>query len=405
MTSLSNFILEKLDTLVVVVNFQGKIEYVNPSVKRVLGYEPQQLIGNSWKLTSDHSVGEVYNLKSNTINLLRQRKNVGQDLSFSTERRLKDTLGRDIWVLWNLSLGPGNSLVGIGQDITERKQSENELRRSHTLMTEKNKEVMDSIRYSQRIQQAILPTPGKLKSCFADAFVLYKPKDIVSGDFYWIFENNGLTFLAAIDCTGHGVPGALMTVLANSLLKTIVRQGTEDPGLILQLLDQGLEEEFNNQGSEHTADGMDIALCVFDFSKNEVSYAGAFRPLVRVRKKGVPDAAPAVGIGRQEYTEFRAARYPIGFYNDITKIFETTVIPFESGDRFYLFSDGYIDQFGGENAGTGGKKFNKKAFRNLLLEVQDLRMDEQEGYLEYAFNNWKQQLEQLDDLLVMGVEI
>lgn len=399
MTSLSNYILEKLDTLVVVINFRGEIEYVNPSIKKVLGYEPQQLIGSSWKLTSENSVHDIYDLKSNTLQLLRQRKTVGKDNSFTTERRLRDTKGRDIWVLWNLSLGPGNSLVGIGQDITERKKAETALQTSHNRMAEKNKEVMDSIRYSQRIQRAILPPPEKLRSCFADAFVLYKPKDIVSGDFYWVHQNDGLTFLAAIDCTGHGVPGALMTVLANSLLKSIVRSGVEDPGTILQLLDEGLAEEFNKQGGVHPADGMDIALCVFDLEANKVRYSGAFRPLVRIR-------------GGKEYTEYRAARYPIGFFNDISKNFETTEIELEKGDRFYLFSDGYIDQFGGEQAGNGqylssgrGKKFNKKSFRNLLLEVQDLQMDEQEGYLEYAFNNWKQQLEQLDDLLVMGVEI
>ncbi len=150
-------------------------------------------------------------------------------------------------------------------------------------------------------------------------------------------------------------------------------------------------EELNLNTENKTPDGMDISLCVFDFEKNILEFSGAFRPLVLVRD--------------YEFIEFKGARYPIGFYNDIEKNFETTQISLVEGDTFYLFSDGYIDQFGGDSTKEGGKKFNKKSFRNLLLDMQNLNLEEQEGYLDYAFNNWKQQFEQTDDVLVMGVKV
>jgi serine phosphatase RsbU (regulator of sigma subunit) len=156
-------------------------------------------------------------------------------------------------------------------------------------------------------------------------------------------------------------------------------------------LDDLLFEEINKQEGPKTSDGMDIALCVFDLEKKVVEFSGAFRPLVLIRNN--------------EYIEFKGARYPIGFFSDITKEFETTVVPLQSGDTFYMFSDGYGDQFGGPEIENGGKKFNKKAFRELLLSMQNMNMEEQEGYLDYSFQNWKQSLEQIDDVLVMGIRV
>lgn len=384
MTTLSTFILEQLDTLVVVINQEGKIQYVNPSVSKILGYQPTQLIGQNWISTTSQTREEVLEIKENTISLLKANP---QQNSFSVERKVKHVNGIIKWILWNLSLSPENTIVGIGQDITERKLSEQKTLTINALLKDKNKELVDSISYSQRIQQAILPRLSLLRSKFKEAFVLYKPKDIISGDFYWYYERNNLVYVAAIDCTGHGVPGALMTILANSLMKNIVRQNTSDPGIILKKLDEYLYEELNLNRENKTPDGMDISLCVFDFEQNTLQFAGAFRPLVLIRDN--------------EFIEFRGARYPIGFYDNIDKNFETTEIQLQKGDSFYLFSDGYVDQFGGEKQ----KKFNKKAFRNLLLDIQYLSLEEQEGYLEYVFNNWKQQEEQTDDVCVIGLKI
>ncbi|MGV3630099.1 MAG: SpoIIE family protein phosphatase [Bacteroidota bacterium] len=388
MTNLSNYILEKLDTLVVVINPSGEISYINQSVKKLLGYEPVKLIGLSWSTKVKNREVLSYEIKKSTLALLRQKKEQLPLSSFASEQVIVDAFGVEKHILWNLSLGPENELIGIGQDISEIKRNENQLLLNNRKLKEKNNEVLDSIAYSQRIQKAILPDQERIRSLFGEAFVLYKPKDIVSGDFYWVHEQNGKVFLAAIDCTGHGVPGALMTVLANSLLRNIVRQDLCDPAEILQRLDEYLFEELNNNSREQTPDGMDIALCVFDRETGILRYSGAFRPLVLVRDG--------------EFIEFKGARYPIGFYKDIEKEFASVEIEVREHDVFYMFSDGFVDQFGGEDVERGGKKLNKKNFRKLLLEVQSFSLEEQEGYLEYVFQNWKQHLPQTDDVLVMG---
>lgn len=387
MTNLSNFILEKLDSLVVVINTKGQITYVNPSVKKLLGFDANSFIGLSWnnavKLTKD----QKSLVKNEGLQVLKVKKQTQAIASFESEQTVIDAFGREKFIRWNLSLTPDNSWLGIGQDVTIRKRNENQLLSKIDQLKEKNKEVIDSINYSSRIQKAILPAISRFKSNFKDAFVLYKPKDIVSGDFYWIHEENNLVFVAAIDCTGHGVSGALMTVLANSLLRNCIRQGLKDPGEILKNLDVLLYEELNANNKEQTPDGMDIALCVFDLEKKEIAFSAAFRPLILIRNN--------------EFIEFRASRFPIGLFDDIVKNFETQIIPYKENDVFYLFSDGYCDQFGGPK----GKKFNKKSFKNLLCEIQAFPFDEQEGYLEYSFNNWKQNLEQVDDVLLMGIKV
>lgn len=384
MTALAEYILEKLDTLVVVVNYTGEINYVSPSVKKVLGYEPEHLIGNAWWKHTRSDQEEANEVKTSMITLLKNNV-VG---THTAERQLKDAKGVSRWILWNMSLGPENTIIGIGHDITERKRNEQQLLLNNRLLKQKNSEIIDSINYSQRLQQAILASPQVLRKRFSEGFILYKPKDIVSGDFYWYYEKGNKVFVAAIDCTGHGVPGALMTILANSLLKNIiVARGVENPAEVLTKLDELLFEEINKQPGQTTPDGMDIALCVFDLENNVLQYSGAFRPLIMYRKG--------------ELTEYKGARYPIGFYSDIVKEFETSTIQLQKDDVFYMFSDGYIDQFGGEK----GKKLNKKGFRDLLSDMEYMSLDEQEGYLEYSFQNWKQHYEQVDDVLVMGIKI
>jgi PAS domain S-box-containing protein len=384
MTNLSTFILEQLDTLLVVFNQQGQIQYVNPSVTKVLGYEPKNMIGKNWLSTSYQSKEEVFEVKENTISLLKS-KTINK--SFTIERKVKHNNGIVKWVVWRISVSPENLIIGIGQDITEQKIEKQKTQATNLLLRNKNKELIDSISYSKRIQQAILPKHSLFQSKFNEAFVLYKPKNIISGDFYWYYERNNLVYVACIDCTGHGVSGALMTILTNSLMKNIIKQNNSDPGLILKILDDYLYDELNLNNENKTPDGFDIALCVFDFENKKLNFSGAFRSLVLIRN--------------MEFIEFKGARYPIGFYDNIDKNFETTETSFLDGDCFYLFSDGYIDQFGGEK----NKKFNKKAFRNLLLEIQYLNLEEQEGYLDYVFNNWKQQNEQTDDICIIGLKI
>lgn len=253
--------------------------------------------------------------------------------------------------------------------------------------TSKNKELTDSLYYAERIQKALGKDPLQLNNYFTDSFIIYRPKDIVSGDFYWFHRREYKVFLVAADCTGHGVPGALMSVIGNNLLReAIVNQNLTDPGRILQTIDKLLGQLFNLETSA-TADGMDLALTVFDFERNEISFAGAFRPLVRVRN--------------QALTEIKGSRFPIGLFDVGFKNFVTQRFDFEEGDQFYIFSDGYNDQFGGPN----NKKLTRKRLYHSLTEIDELPMSAQKKYLEEKFQHWKGNGDQTDDVLLIGIKI
>jgi len=386
MSLVTDSILEKLNSLIVVVNKLGKVEYVSPSAKRILGFEPEQLMGDGWwNLTRDdeHERNDIRELA------LRQLKQDSLAESLPYERLLKTANGAERWILWNTSKGPLNTLVGIGHDITDRKKAEQRLLEKNRELEQHNKDMTDSIQYARGIQNAILPDVNKIKSTFKDAFVLYLPKDVVSGDYYFFYRNKNKVFVAAVDCTGHGVPGALMSIIANGILKeVIIKKGIEEPSEILYALDEELFLALNRQNSEGvTSDGMDVSLGVFDLQANTLSYSGAFRPMLMVRNK--------------ELIEFDPNRYPIGFYGDVEKSFVSRTIALEENDTFYFFTDGYCDQFGGEQK----KKFNRKRFKELLLSAQEMEMEEQESFLQYALLNWRQEEPQMDDILVMGVKI
>jgi PAS domain S-box-containing protein len=385
MSLVTDSILEKLNSLIVVVNKDGKVEYVSPSAKRILGFEPEQLIGEGWwNLTRDND-SERNDIRALALQQLRQDSLLA---SVPYERLLKTASGAERWILWNTSKGPMNTLVGIGHDITDRKKAEQQLISKNKELEQHNKDMVDSILYASRIQEAILPDVQNIKNAFKDAFVLYQPKDVVSGDYYFFYRKKNKVFVAAVDCTGHGVPGALMSIIANGILReVIVKKGLEEPSEILYALDDELYLALNKKdGNDITNDGMDISLGVFDLENNSLSYAGAFRPMLMIRNN--------------EIIEFEANRYPIGFYGDVKKEFSSREVQLQENDTFYFFTDGYCDQFGGEQR----KKFNRKRFKELLLSAQSMEMEEQESFLQYALLNWRQEEEQMDDILVMGVK-
>lgn len=256
---------------------------------------------------------------------------------------------------------------------------------------EKNKEITDSINYAKRIQKAILPTSKRFQECLPNSFVSYLPKDIVAGDFYWMEiktnENNEeITLFAAADCTGHGVPGAMVSVICNNGLNRAVREhGLTIPGEILDKTRDIVIREFD-KSEEVVKDGMDIALCALN--RNKLSYAGAHNPLWVIRKDS------------QFIEEYKADKQPIGeFENPLP--YKTHELVLNSGDAIYLFSDGFVDQFGGER----GKKYKASNFKTFLLSIKDLPMQDQKRELENQFANWKGDLEQLDDVCVIGVRL
>jgi serine phosphatase RsbU (regulator of sigma subunit) len=289
----------------------------------------------------------------------------------------------------------GNALIQMRDSLRVYSEDLEEKVRERTReVIEKNqklelayREIRDSIHYAKRIQEAILPTDQLIHKIFNDAFIFYKPKDIVCGDFYWFAQKGDEVIMAAVDCTGHGVPGALMTVIGNSILHQIVTfSGITDPAKILSQLDRKLLETLRHHGGAITNDGMDVSVCRYRTSRQELTFAGAKRPLY-LFKGG-------------ELIEIKGNKFPIGsFQYDSEKLFTEHRLHVKQGDAIYMFSDGYQDQFGGRE----GKKFMVGQFRNMLIEIQAMTMKDQHRHVEKRMNDWQGRMEQTDDVLLMGV--
>lgn len=272
----------------------------------------------------------------------------------------------------------------------------------------KNKDITDSINYSKRIQDASL-APKELKyKLFPDAFVLFKPKDIVSGDFYWFAEKDGKRLIAACDCTGHGVPGALMSMIGNNILNQIVNEkGITSPDEILNNLHNELRKALKQEGQNITQDGMDIALLTFN-NETEIEYAGAHRPLWIIRKSDNDElkidntSSQQLVSNKQQLSEIKAEKYSIGGQqSEKERKFSKHKMNLAKGDCIYIFSDGYADQFGGKEE----KRFMTKRFKDLLLANYSKSMPEQENVLLKTIEAWKGDREQVDDILVIGLRI
>jgi ligand-binding sensor domain-containing protein/serine phosphatase RsbU (regulator of sigma subunit) len=262
-----------------------------------------------------------------------------------------------------------------------------------TVIEHHNMEIMDSIKYAKNIQEALLPSLSEINNLFKNSFVLYMPKDIVSGDFYWFAKNGDTRFIAAVDCTGHGVPGAFMSIVGNTLLNEIVNEKKiTAPGDILLELHKGVKIALNQNTEEfERRDGMDITLCAFNTNSHEIQYAGANRPLWIYRKqKGY------------ELEIIKATKFPIGGLElEENRVYQNHIITVNEGDCLYLFSDGYADQFGGPK----GKKFMLTNLQKTLLANVQNSMDVQKQNLTNAFMAWKSDAEQIDDVLVIGIKI
>ncbi len=259
-----------------------------------------------------------------------------------------------------------------------------EVENQKIIVEEKNQEILDSIIYAKRIQNAILPQEKVIKEHLKDSFILYKPKDIVAGDFYWLEHKHNKVLFAAADCTGHGVPGAMVSVVCNNGLNRSVREyGLTDPGEILDKTREIVIQEFE-KSEEDVKDGMDIAICVLE--NNKLDYAGANIPLWIIRK--------------EEIIETKPDKQPIGKF-DNSAPFTTHSFDLLKGDTIYIFSDGYVDQFGGGKS----KKFKINAFRDLLISIQGQSMQKQKDLIDAAFEKWKENIEQVDDVCVIGVRI
>jgi serine phosphatase RsbU (regulator of sigma subunit) len=256
-------------------------------------------------------------------------------------------------------------------------------------ITHQKEEITSSIVYAKRIQRAIVPTEEMAETLLKNYFLLWRPRDIVSGDFWWLGEKDGLVIVAAADCTGHGVPGAFMSMLGISFLNEIINQQKETQSHeILNQLRTKVKTTLGQTGKEGEAkDGMDIALMVIDFNQMTLQFSGAYNPLYLVRNG--------------EVEVIKADKNPIGIYIKEKETFTQNIVPVQTGDTLYIFSDGYIDQFGGPHQ----MKFTSNRFRDLLLTIQDKPMAEQKEILNTAIDEWRAGYEQIDDILVLGIKI
>ena len=275
------------------------------------------------------------------------------------------------------------------------KQNNIELLKAYQIIELKNTEILQSIDYAKRIQESILPSAQSIEECFKNSFIFYRPKDIVAGDFYWLYKSGSKIFFAVCDCTGHGVPGAFVSLICNQALnKAVADFNLEKPSLILDKVNMLVNEAFSTNTHEHEQinDGMDASLIMFDIKNLIIEWAGANNPLWILDKKTHP----------HQLIEIKGNKQPIGKF-EFTKPFTNHQLPLVKGNNYYIFSDGFADQFGGENMDGGGKKFSKKRFRDLLINLADIPMKEQITHLEKTFTNWKLDMEQIDDILVAGV--
>ncbi len=388
----ANLELEKLSIVasetnnaVLILDRDGNFEWLNAGFTKLYGYTLQLL-----KNELDKNIENVALYTGITETL---RKVIDNKASLSFEHEAISRNKRMMWVHSNLTpiLDYENrvkQIIVIDTDISDIKDAEKQI-------ALQNKSIKNSILYASRIQKATLPATRVLLSYLPDSFVLYLPRDIVSGDFYWSHKVDNKVFFSAADCTGHGVPGAFMSMLGITLLNEIVTKLELDdlrPDIILNNLREKLIHSLgqSDEATSKTQDGIDLAFCMVETDKNKLHYAGAHNEMIVIRD----------GI----LTDFVADEMPIGVISGQDYFpFKNNVIDIVSGDMIYLFSDGYVDQFGG--SGSRKKKFMIARLRELFMDIHKKTPDEQKDILLKEHLDWKGEEKQIDDILIMGVRL
>ncbi len=403
-TNYSSIIDQANDAMFVIDIVDGRIHQSNPSAAHLLGYSVEELS----KLSLFHLHPKEHLEKSSQVvaDVWEKGGLIYKDIPFVTKS------GNLIPVECSAKVAPfagRPAIVIYARDITERLRLENEINQQKEIIEEKNKDITDSIEYSKRIQRSVFIEKEKLKQFAPESFIFFKPREIVSGDFYWFtnFEvknelkstdgysykaGTNLLVVAAADCTGHGVPGAFMSIIGNSLLNnTIGNPDVNSAASALDFINDELKKSLNRNKDEiPLRDGMDIALCCIDLKNSRLEYAGANNPLYIVRNKVL--------------IEIKANKQPITASPDSQSVpFKNNLFQLEKGDCIYLFTDGYADQFGGDTA--KGKKFLYKRFQEVLINMHDKSMDEQKSVLFRSFEEWRGKLPQTDDVLVIGIKV
>jgi len=404
-------LVENLVDVIYSVNSESIITYLSPSFNNLYGFNAEDFIGKHFHdlfYFEDAPETELY------FFLLMQGNETQKPIEFRTIHES----GKPFWVR-NLSrtIVKNDDIVGfhgVISDISERKVAELKLRSAMTELLTKNRqitiqqnEITASIKYARRIQYAMLPKMEVFTKAFPNSFVLFLPRDIVSGDFYWYREvkknNKKFKIVALADCTGHGVPGAFMSVLGISLLNEIVNKNSNlQASSILEELRSKVKRALRQTGKDNEAqDGMDIAICIFDENNRKIQYSGANTPILIIRKnKAFVMESDEMLPSNYEIIELKANKNPIGIYRMETPFLQQD-FDLQENDTIYMFTDGFPDQVGGNMS----KKFRTKNLRKLLMDIYPLNLEEQNNILEASFNKWKGSMEQIDDILVMGIKV
>lgn len=351
----------------------------------------------SWIKSRGDEIGEMANALETVVAGLRSTKDFAISVGSGgyntqyTPLSDQDELGQSLLIMRkNLKEYSEDMEEKVRQRTAEVVRQKEEIEKQSEQIAELYEQVKDSILYAKRIQEAILPSKEEIDQSLKNSMVLFRPKDIVSGDFYWFSEKSDRVIIAAADCTGHGVPGALMSMIGSSLLNEIVNEkGIVKPNDILLALKHGVIKALNKHPSaDQTKDGMDIALCAIPKKGGAIEFAGANNPLWLVRDGDIID--------------YRGDRQPVGIYGDnLDTPYTNHTVEVKKGDAVYIFSDGYADQFGGPT----GKKFKYSQFKKLLLDINGEQMSKQKEILNKTIEEWMgNQEEQIDDILVVGIQ-
>jgi PAS domain S-box-containing protein len=368
--------------VIIITDEKGELIFVNESFERFNGANLEEVKARQGKT--------IFEISRNSEIHLVVHDCVRLNKSATYEVLNVSETGQEFWgaaLITPVFDEHGNltNFIIIESDISERKKAEE-------IIEQKNKDITASITYGKRIQEAMLPDLTQMKEEFLDCFIVNQPKDIVSGDFYWFDKLDNRVVFAVADCTGHGVPGAFMSMIGIDLLNQIVDEAfITAPATVLRGLDGKIKKALRQTGeNDEPTDGMDVAFC--EFTRNDqqevtLNYAGAYRPLWMIRDN--------------ELVEYKADKFSIGGNLPVEKVFSEHGIVVREGDVFYVFTDGCIDLFGGENE----KKFRASGLKELLLSIHQFPMEQQELLVTQAFNDWKGDLEQVDDILLMGFKI
>jgi PAS domain S-box-containing protein len=372
--------------LIIRLSLEGQFFYVNPVVEDYLMKNPSELVHKYFsEVELPPALKEYFEMTILSLKDKPGKTNIELTVPVQTGNRTIERIMK-MSAIPEYTEDELETILIVGHDITEAKRIEKEIQ-------VKNRKIEDSINYAERIQTSILPGIKQIQEYFPRCFIYYKPRDVISGDFPWFFpKSKDFVYMAAVDCTGHGVPGALLSFIGYFLLNNIVdHERILTPGEICDRLHEGVRQTLKQEGEDADArDGMDIAFCSIDKTKNEFQYAGAHRPLYLLRKG--------------ELTEFKGDRKAIGgipIRKREEKSFTNYLVPYEPGDKFFFFTDGMPDQLGGAD----NKKYSPRRIREAILEHPGYTMNQFKKHFMEDFENWMKKAKQIDDVLLIGLEL